>query len=269
MEPTPYITRLRYLDAKDVDDAVIDYNGLDVRGPDGEKIGDIDGFIIDAEARRLNYIVVDSGGWFSSRRLLMPIGHASLADDRKSLRADITRDALRRLPEFDEHRFKTLTDDELKTFERDTVVACCPDEPLEQVAAGTWSYDSRRHYRQPGWWSSSVYAPERLRPIDADAFARPEAPPAAAAPAAAAPVVRDEHNRELVTAYEAPAKPRRRSSSSRRATGDVSPHLDGRAHPGDVLGIETGGERTGLGDTPADEAARRRAEERGRGDQEI
>jgi cation transport regulator ChaC len=40
--------------------------------------------------------------------------------------------------------------------------------------------------------------------------------------------------------------------------GDVSPHYGGRAQPGDVLGIETGGETTGIGDTAEDEDERRR-----------
>jgi hypothetical protein len=45
--------------------------------------------------------------------------------------------------------------------------------------------------------------------------------------------------------------------------GDVSPHYGGRAQPGDVLGIETGGETTEIGDTDEDENERRRkAEER-------
>jgi hypothetical protein len=40
--------------------------------------------------------------------------------------------------------------------------------------------------------------------------------------------------------------------------GDVSPHFGGRAQPGDVLGIETGGETTSIGDTDEDENRRRR-----------
>ena len=40
--------------------------------------------------------------------------------------------------------------------------------------------------------------------------------------------------------------------------GDVSPHDGGRAQPGDVLGIETGGETTEIGDTAEDENERRR-----------
>ena len=41
--------------------------------------------------------------------------------------------------------------------------------------------------------------------------------------------------------------------------GDVSPHFGGRAQPGDVLGLETGGETTGLGDTAEDENKNRRS----------
>lgn len=166
MENTNYGSRLRYLHARDVDDSVADFDGLHVEGSDGQRIGDVDGFIVDAEARRVNYIVVDSGGWFTSRRLLLPIGHAAtIAPDRKSLRADLTRDALRLLPEFDEDRFRGFTDDELRAFERNTVVACCPDEPLEGVSVEGWGYESRRHYAQPEWWRIGAGAAERLQPV--------------------------------------------------------------------------------------------------------
>ena len=57
------------------------------------------------DARRVDHIVVDSGGWFTSGRLLLPVGHAAVAPDRKSLRTDVTRDALLRLPEFEADRF--------------------------------------------------------------------------------------------------------------------------------------------------------------------
>jgi hypothetical protein len=46
--------------------------------------------------------------------------------------------------------------------------------------------------------------------------------------------------------------------------GDVSPHHGGRAQPGDVLGIETGGETTAIGDTSEDENERRRKAEKDR-----
>jgi hypothetical protein len=75
---------------------------------------------------------------------------------------------------------------------------------------------------------------------------------------------------------KAAAEARRRAELDRRAAaedldddvdrgetpadgGDVSPHHGRRAQPGDVLGIETGGETTGIGDTAEDEDERRRA----------
>ena len=252
MADTTYASRLRYLEADDVTDPVVDYDGLDVYGPDDEKIGDVDGFIVDAEARRVNYIVIDSGGWFTSRRLLLPIGHASLAPDRKSLRTDVTREALRRFPEFDADQFRAFTDDELRAFERNTVVACCPDEPLEDVST-SWGYDSRRHYKQPEWWKNSQYTPERLRPVSSGTYAAGSTTSAATAGTS----VHDTRHRDLVTARE-----RDSDSSSTRARDDESPYVDGRAQPGDVLGIETGGERTGIGDSAEDEDKRRQTAER-------
>ena len=49
MEHATYASRLQYLDADDVDDSTIDFSGLEVRGPDDSKLGDIDGFIVDPE----------------------------------------------------------------------------------------------------------------------------------------------------------------------------------------------------------------------------
>ena len=251
MNQATYASRLRYLDADDVEDAVVDYDGLDVYGPDGHKIGDVDGFIIDAEARRVNYVVIDSGGWFTSRRLLLPVGHATLGTDRKSLQTDVTRDALRRLPEYDPDRFREFTDDELRAFERNTVVACCPDEPLEDVSVVTWAYDSRRHYRQPDWWTNTrTYEADRLRPIS-----RASTPSSVGVLDTERPPVREHFDRELVTAREDRVE-------GEAAGDDQSPHLGGRAQPGDVLGIETAGERTGIGDTAEDENKRRRDAEK-------
>jgi hypothetical protein len=160
-----YASRFRYLDAADVDADVVRFEGLDVVGADGQRIGGIDGFVVDAAARRVNHIVVDSGGWFISRRLLLPVGHAAIAPDRKSLRTDVSRDALRWLPEFDADRFGEFTDEELHAFERHTAIACCPDQPLEEVSTRGWGYESWDHYRHPEWWGLNDYAPERLRAL--------------------------------------------------------------------------------------------------------
>ena len=57
----------------------------------------------------------------------------------------------------------------------------------------------------------------------------------------------------------------RASETTTDTAGESSPHVGGRAQPGDVLGVETGGERTYVGDTSEDENKRRRdAEEAAR-----
>lgn len=236
MEYRTFASRLRYLDARDVDDAVVDYDGLPVRGPDGEKLGEVEGFIVDAHAGRVYYVVIDSGGWFRSRRLLLPIGHATVDQGSRALRVDVRRDTLGRYPGFGEDTFGDFTDEDLRIFESRMVEACCPDEATGDVSIGSWAYDTRRHYTQPAWWRRPPLAAEHLRPVTARAFRSPAAAPA-----------RERHQAGLAAA---------------RDRGDVSPHFDRRARPGDVLGIETGGERTGIGDTADDENRQREDAER-------
>lgn len=218
MEQRTHASRLRYLNADDVDDSVVDFHNLDVHGPDEGKLGTIDGFIIDTDASRLLYVVVDSGGWFSSQRFLLPVGHAQLAPDRHALHVDVTKDALSRYPEFDEDTFRTSSDDALRTYDARVAAACCPDEVIAADTAWPDAARMRRHYAQPSWWRAESY----------DGRTR-----------------EDERTRKAAT--DANARPR-----------DESPHYDGRAQPGDVLGIETSGERTEIGDTANDEDERRR-----------
>ena len=166
MEYTTYASRLRYLDADDVDDAVVDYDGLDVRGPSNDKVGTVDGFIVDAQAGRVYYVVVDSGGWFRSRRFLLPIGHAVVDPARRALMVDVSRDALSRYPEFDEDRFRQFSDEDLRVFETVLAEACCPGEPSEDMSVPAWAHGQQRHYNQPAWWKDGAYPRERLRPVE-------------------------------------------------------------------------------------------------------
>jgi hypothetical protein len=168
MERASYASRLRYLDADDVDTSVVDFDGLDVRGHDDEKLGDVNGFIVDLATGRVLYVVVDSGGWFRSRRFLAPIGHAVIDQERRALTLDISKERLEQYPEFDEGRFAGFTDDDLRAFEARMVQACCPEELPEDVSA--WAYDTRRHYQQPDWWTGGPYTYERLRPVESPAY---------------------------------------------------------------------------------------------------
>lgn len=244
MEQTTYASRLRYLDAEDLDDSFVNFDALDVQGNDGTKLGDVDGFLVDPAAGRVLYTVVDSGGWFTSRRFLVPIGHASVDRDASVLRVDVTRDTLRNYPEFDESRFREFSDDDLKTYEHRLAAACCPEDARNTA---TWTREGDRHYAQPDWWKPDAYRPERLRPVETRPY-RTRTTATATAAGAGAP--REAFDREHVTARD------------RGAHDDTSPHYGGRAQPGDVLGIETAGETTSVGDTAEDEDTRRRDAEK-------
>jgi len=256
---TAYSSRLRYLDADDIDDSAINFDGLDVRGADGHKLGDLDGFIVDSTAGRVYYAVVDSGGWFTSRRFLLPIGHAQLDADRRAMNVDVTRDALKRYPEFDADRFREFTDDELRAYGQRMSIVCCPED--SQSVEGAVQYDTLRHYSQPDWWKRDYNRSDRARDVarvaERDIRVRPATTERSAATAdrSAATVererAREQHDREHVMARD-----RDRDAS------EVSPYTDGRAQPGDVLGLETGGERSHLGDDADDENKRRRDAQR-------
>jgi len=174
MKTRSYASRLRYLDADDVDDSVVHFDGLAVQGHDGEKVGDVDGFIVDLASGRVLYIVVDSGGWFRSRRFLAPIGHAVIDQGRRALNLDISKERLHQYPEFEEARFSEFTDEDLRSFETRMAGVCCPDEPpsaaLDDADADGWAYGTRRHYRQPDWWTAGSYVHERLRPVESPMY---------------------------------------------------------------------------------------------------
>jgi PRC-barrel domain protein len=246
---TPYSSRLRFLDADDLDDSTVHFGDLRVIGTDGHKLGDLDGFIVDSVAARVQFAVVDAGGWFRSRQLLLPIGHARLDREGRAIRVDVARDALENYPEYDSDRFREFSDDEMKAFAQRISVVCCPDETKN--VTGAIQYDTLRHYAQPDWWRSDYNRPERYRELGTGQWTnRPVTSPATPA-LAVSHQTRDTVDRELVTGFDrdhASTRDRGRTAPSveevERAGGEVSPHPGRRAQPGDVLGIETGGERS-------------------------
>lgn len=164
MDQTTYASRLRYLDAKDIDDSVVNFSALNVRGTDGSKLGDVDGFVIDSASGRVLYAVVDSGGWFRSHRFLLPIGHATVDREAGALDVDVSQDTLKSYPEFDEAKFTGFSDEDFRTFDTSMAAQCCPDDQALDATAGP---DARHHYRQPDWWTANAYLPERLKPVEA------------------------------------------------------------------------------------------------------
>ena len=151
MTSTQYSSRLRFVDAGKLDDGEINLDHLPVYGWEREKLGHLDGFVLDAEAGAVRYAVVHSGGWFNSKRFLLPIGHLDrLDEEKKELMTDVSTDAIRLYPDFDKDRFLAMSDEELRDFERRMSAACCPDEVI--VEEVIWVHDEGSHFREPSWW---------------------------------------------------------------------------------------------------------------------
>ena len=155
---------LRYVDASDLDNSKFRFDGLEVKGLDNEKLGKVDGFIIDKSSVRPYYVVVNAGGWFKSKYFLLPIGHVGMAPTDQSLVADITRDRVQEFPGFDRDEFKKLSEDELKMMDDQMFGVCCVDATIDIASPSRYQHV---HYRNPSWWDSSFYRPDR-----ADTMAR-------------------------------------------------------------------------------------------------
>lgn len=234
---------LRYVDAGDLDGS-FKFDGLEVDSYTDEQLGTVDGFIIDVNSARPYYVVVDAGGWFTSKYFLLPIGHAGLDVPGKKLIADISKDHVSKYPGFDRDVFNNLSSAELDRLDRETAKACCPEDSVDNDADFASRYETWKHYQNATWWDSSFYRPDRA---DSDMRSMNSTGVAAANPATTS------YREELVTARDKDADQR---------LGDVSPHVGSRAQPGDVLGLETGGEQTHVGETTEDENERRRDAEK-------
>jgi len=252
--PRPW---LRYVDADDLDDTRFNFADAVVVDQAGEKLGDVDGFIIDVDSGRPYHVVVEAGHWFKHKYFLIPIGHVGLDESAKRLTADVPKARTDRIPGFSRSDFEKLTDAEKAEMAQTSASAWRPDEIVVATSWETW-----QDYESPAWWDESFYRPE--------SSARSSASTGGASTARAS-----DGGTSAGTASTNTASANRASNEARRDTtadrdrelvtaqgGNTSPYPGGRAKPGDVVGVETGGETTHISDTKKDEDERRRDAER-------
>ena len=84
---------------KDVDDI----RGSNIYGVDDEKLGDIDDVIFDHSTGDIQYVVIDSGGWLSSKKFLVPADRLRpSAKHNNDYQVDMTKQQVEQLPPYDE-----------------------------------------------------------------------------------------------------------------------------------------------------------------------
>jgi hypothetical protein len=112
----PETSHLCYLDASKVTLPAGVLSELNLLSPDGEPLGNIEGVVIEAAARRVRYFDVRSAGWLRRRRYLVPADHlAQLERERKALRllVDLDENDARDL---DTKTLREFSDEDLLDF---------------------------------------------------------------------------------------------------------------------------------------------------------
>ncbi len=94
-----YTTLRDYRFNKDIDDI----RGSSVYGPGDEKLGKIDDVIFDSDSGQIRYLVVDTGGWLSSRRFLVPPEHLHPSTTHDNdFSVNMSKAQIERFPSLDE-----------------------------------------------------------------------------------------------------------------------------------------------------------------------
>ncbi|MGB8887294.1 MAG: PRC-barrel domain-containing protein [Candidatus Korobacteraceae bacterium] len=90
---------------------VDDIRGATLYGANHDKLGKIDDVIFDHATGTIQYAVVDTGGWLSSKKFLVPADRiAPSAKDEKDFATNATKEQIEALPKYDEDAMKTDAD---------------------------------------------------------------------------------------------------------------------------------------------------------------
>lgn len=74
-------------------------SGNTAYGYNGEKIGTVRDALVDPQSGRIRYLILDVGGWFSSKEVVVPVGEARF-DDSGVYFDNLTKDQVRDLEEY-------------------------------------------------------------------------------------------------------------------------------------------------------------------------
>lgn len=81
------------------DNSVYNPVGAAAYGVNGEKIGTVRDALVEPETGRIRYFLVDVGGWFSSKEVLVPVGYGRV-DDSGVYFDSLTKDQVKDMSEY-------------------------------------------------------------------------------------------------------------------------------------------------------------------------
>jgi len=82
---------------------VDDIRGANVYGPNDEKLGEIDDVIFDHANGNIRYLVIDTGGWLSSNKFVVPASRIQpYHKDENDFYTDLSKERVEMFPAYDE-----------------------------------------------------------------------------------------------------------------------------------------------------------------------
>jgi uncharacterized protein YrrD len=90
---------------------VQDVRGAEVYGVNNEKLGTIADVIFDHSSGEIRYVVVDAGGWLTSKKFLVPINRIEpYGNHEDKFYAELDKERIQMLPEFNDETLKSERD---------------------------------------------------------------------------------------------------------------------------------------------------------------
>jgi uncharacterized protein (TIGR02271 family) len=146
-------------------DAEANLEGYDGYDAHGDKLGSIDGVIVDGDSLEPRYLVVDSGGWFTSKQFVVPAGDIREINDenRRVFFQRLTKPTLEsgQYPRYDERWWDTNAHAEFDRYEQDVAHAYQPD----RAATDRVDYTSDLYQRPAAGTQRLQLLEERLRAV--------------------------------------------------------------------------------------------------------
>lgn len=101
----------------DTEEAANDIRGSKVYGPDDEKLGEINDVVFDQATGAIVYVVVDTGGWLTSRKFIVPPQEIRPSlQHQDDFLVDLTKEQIEHFPPYDGTAI--TTEEEWADYER-------------------------------------------------------------------------------------------------------------------------------------------------------
>jgi ferritin-like metal-binding protein YciE len=153
-------SRLTYVNRSEVRGNQVGFADVRVVGAANDDLGAVDGFLVDRSSGRPYYVVVDSGGWFTGSRYVLPINAIQFDRPGNRMRATLDKDTIKKYPKFENDVFESAGDRGWQ-YEQRLFETYAPGPDVAGSRREDWNYERYEQFRQPEWWITEGVAVTR------------------------------------------------------------------------------------------------------------